>query len=465
MEEESSIKKIMYNGSFYKDVSLSLSTEAVENLAVYVKELQNPFMAILGYPSLARSEGLGMMFPSISKEYRVKGTLKGESLDLLVEGIDYTIDYAASQRKYIPLTADEKVEECIKAYLKEMAAFKGKIVSKEEIQKAAQSWKKDLKMSDKALEVLVNSVEGKIVQYRTRENKFFYVPYLEFFGALAGQFISVGFGGGQKYQRRISPILGLPPFNVLNNLARYLRYKNPAPIDVVFENPKKVGIVLPPVVGLFAKQHETRHALEYAAFSELINPHSALFSEHTKEEAKSKAYANLAELIANHFSPLPFLDFTTHNKKVATEIFLKKMPAGILVDAWKKDLLENEEARGIIAGVLFTSAYGHNRRAYESIASSLKGNKNILALPWIVPLALYGFQSPYGFQYFSAIAGNAVLLNILLMMGGYGDLLSYHNVKDLLHYADSPEKELKVIARVGPRILETEVSPRSPQSP
>jgi len=445
MKDKVEIQKITYNGIPYKDVSLKLSKESIENLAVYVKELSPSIFKFLGFPSLARSEYYNGKPTKISREYRIKGTANNDNLELLIEKINYD----EKEKKYSKVCKHEaNIEKYIKAYLREISSFNGKIIDNADIAKAAKSWNNDLGMSDEAVDILKKSVENSIVQYKTVENKLFYVPYLGFIGAMAGQFISVGFGGGQKYQRRISPILGLPPFNVLNNLARELFYGNPAPVDVVVENPKKTGIILPPVVGFFAKKHEIRHALQYASFYELINPSSKLFSKFTKEAAKNRAYGNLGELLIAHLSGMErmFKNFNDQNKKIPTEFFKGECIKDFYYRALRENILDNEESRGIIAGALFTGAHANRRRLYESTASSLKGNIMILSLPWIIPGIVYGFQNLPNY------ANTAIIINILLMMGGYGNLFSYNNLKSSIKYASSPEEELKAVANIGLKI-------------
>ncbi|MBI4447580.1 hypothetical protein HY643_01235 [Candidatus Woesearchaeota archaeon] len=435
------IETITYNGKVY-DSDFKLNRDVVNNFAVHINELNSdiiinyfafPYGGLSGQPSKAW----------VKNAFRLKGKLTNKNIDLEIEVSQPNDPFP----EYKPFEGDEeKIKQLVTHYRKELSSFVAEKVKEKTVDKALKSWQKTLGLKPEAAEVLKSYVKDNLKQYYTREITVLYIPLLGMLFAKGGQAVFVGSNSTHSYTRRLSPIVGLPPFNIINNVAKRLINKvSHAPTPTTFENPEEVAIFLPPVFGFFAKKHEVRHGLQYAAFHELINPNSMLYNGLSAADAKDKAYSNLEELVAVHKENLGEFPVRQKDDGRIVDAFLKdKLLPGLLNDIKKNDYLSRSYERGIIAGILFSTAYKKHQRNYEATASSLTGNLMLIALPW----ALLGLANP------SEVASNApfiAMLNGFMAMFGYGNVFSYAKSRKKIISGETAEEQLKAITTLGSR--------------
>ncbi len=286
------VDKVSYQGREI-DAKAKLDPDVVENFSVYVKEMRHDWQRYLGFPygSLLSPE---VPEKRIQAEYRVKGKMREDSLELEIDRLEpATMDKMwtdnrgrpimgegctilnAPTKKYSPLPPEEpNLERIAKRYISELSNYTSAQAGERAVNKAIKSWKNDLKLKDEAVETLRQYALAHTRDYHTRECTMLIVPFPGLIMFKAGQMMAVGGFGSHTYRRRVSPIIGMPPFNILNNAVAAAAEKlgGNLPQETVFENPTESAIILPPIVGSFARKHEIRHCFQYGSFAELLNP-------------------------------------------------------------------------------------------------------------------------------------------------------------------------------------------------
>lgn len=484
------VKSVVYQGNEL-NLRARLDPEVVENFSVYVKTLQKKWQSFLAFPhgSPANPKTKEQL---IDTEYRVKGIVRDDSLELAVERLEPSILYKKTAeylsipeaeklygsysvtkiremknktskrararqannnlcytKRYIPVSSDDpNLDSIVRRYIAELSNYTSGRIKEKHVDKALKSWRKGLNLRQDASDILRNYVLQNSREYHTRECTMLILPHIGGLLFKGGQMMCAGSFETHTYRRRISPIIGVPPFNLLNNVLGLMMEKTMLmPQEAVFENPEQNAIILPPLIGGIARKHETRHCLQHAAFHELLNPFSELFVKCNSDEARQKTNYNLDGLVKYYFPATKRITnhFDDVDRKIVGEFHKGNSLYGLLNEIKDNDMLANDFERGIISGMLFSRAYAYGQKYYEATASSFRGNIELLTFPWLPVLPFLLFP-----QLLYIVAPLTLGLNLLSAKYGYGNLPAFLRAKKYLtKYSNSAENQLRAIACLG----------------